>query len=202
MLNSSSIVQNYNKVQYQEFKLACGLQNIPKKVKRITAGCILIYNGIDGLEIALVRNKWSKKWGFPKGGVDKSESLKVAAQRETYEETGLITKIDSSDNSYRINKTTYFIKLLEQKLKMNPRDKNEIMDTRWFNIKELPNNPESSTRDIRIFRELQKGSLKTQLEKIEKQNFSKFKINSSIINNKEKDDRYIAKWNNLVIIES
>ena len=43
MLNSSSIVQNYNKVQDQEFKLACGLQNIPKKVKRITAGCILIY---------------------------------------------------------------------------------------------------------------------------------------------------------------
>ena len=187
---------------HNEFKLEHGLKNIPKKVKRITSGCILIYNGIDGLEIALVRNKWSKKWGFPKGGVEKNESLKFAAQRETLEETGLFIKISNADNSYRINKTTYFIKLLQQKLKMNPKDKNEIVDTRWFNIKELPSNPESSTRDIRIFKELQKGSLKTQLENIEKQNLSTFKIKTSHNNKKEENDSCITEWNNMVIIKS
>ena len=66
---------------------------------------------------------------------------------------------------------------------MNPRDKNEIIDTRWFNVKELPNSPETSTRDIRIFKELQKGSLKIYLEKIEKQNLSRFKSKDTIINN-------------------
>ena len=55
------------------------------------------------------------------------------------EETGLIINLNKNDNSYRINKTTYFVKILDNPLKMNPRDKNEIMDTRWFNIKDLPN---------------------------------------------------------------
>jgi 8-oxo-dGTP pyrophosphatase MutT (NUDIX family) len=199
MYDSSLNVHHVNK---SNFSLENGLQNLPKKTKRITSGTILLYHAIDGLEVALIRNKWSKKWGFPKGGVEKNESLKSAAQRETFEETGLFIKISNSDNSYRINKTTYFIKLLENKLKMNPKDKNEILDSRWFNIKELPNNPEISTRDIRIFRELQKGSLKTQLENIEKQNLSTFKIKTSYTDNKEKDDRYIKKWNNMVIIES
>ena len=77
------------------FKVEVGLKNLPKKVKRITAGCILIYSGKDGLEVALIRNKWSKKWGFPKGGVEKNESLKVSAERETMEETGCKIKPSS-----------------------------------------------------------------------------------------------------------
>lgn len=176
-MNFSSELIRKNKLD-----IGKGFHNLPLKTKRITAGIILVYPSNNGLEFALVRNKWSKKWGFPKGGVEKEESLKIAAERETYEETGLIIKINN-ENSYRINKTTYFIKILEQKLKMNPRDKNEIIDTRWFNVKELPNSPETSTRDIRIFKELQKGSLKIYLEKIEKQNLSRFKSKDTIINN-------------------
>lgn len=183
------------------FKVEIGLKNVPKKVKRITAGCILIYNGKDGLEVALIRNKWSKKWGFPKGGVEKNESLKLAAERETMEETGLIINLNKNDNSYRINKTTYFVKILDNPLKMNPRDKNEIMDTRWFNIKDLPNTPELSTRDIRIFKELQKGSLKNQLEKIEKDKSSKLKIKHLSID-KKNNGEFSEKWRNMVIIQS
>ena len=183
------------------FKVEIGLQNLPKKIKRITAGCILIFSGENGLEIALIRNKWSKKWGFPKGGIEKDESLKVAAERETFEETGLNIRLNKNDNSYRINKTTYFVKILENKLKMNPRDKNEIMDTRWFNIKDIPNTPELSTRDIRIFKELQKGSLKNQLEKIEKDKNSKLKINHLSIDNKD-NGKFSEKWRNMVVIKS
>ena len=181
------------------FKVEEGLCNLPNKVKRITAGCILINCDNDGLNVALVRNKWSRKWGFPKGGVEKNESLKVAAERETLEETGIYVKLENNINSYRINKTTYFIKILDSKLKMNPRDFNEIIDTRWFNIKNLPNTPDTSTRDIRIFKELQKGSLKCYLENLEKHFLSKYKSLSYKINNKD-NDSFKHKWKNMVKI--
>ena len=191
-MNNSSVL-----LRKSVFNLESGLKNLPNKTKRITAGIILIYINDNGLEVGLVRNKWSKKWGFPKGGVERNESLKIAAERETLEETGLFIKINN-ETSYRINKTTYFIKLMDQKLKMNPKDKNEILDTKWCNIKDLPNNPENSTRDIRIFKELQKGSLKSYLEKIEKEKLFLFKSKNFIDNNKEYGDR----WKNLYTVNS
>ena len=159
---------------------------VPKKIKRITAGCIIINPTLDGLYVAMIRNKWSRKWGFPKGGVESNESLKMAAEREFIEETGLDISIPIDSQPYRINKTTYFIKVVEKKQKMHPRDLNEIMDSSWMNINKLPNIHDLFTRDVRIFKELRKGALKTFLENIEKHNFSEFKIKTDC-NNKRKD---------------
>lgn len=60
------------------------------------AGCIVVkkFNGVPHILMVRAASKWnSRKLGFPKGKVKKSESLKAAATRETREETGIKVSI-------------------------------------------------------------------------------------------------------------
>ncbi|HUH53840.1 MAG TPA: NUDIX domain-containing protein [Microbacteriaceae bacterium] len=47
----------------------------------------------DEIKVLLIRRVKHQDWSFPKGKVDKGESLPVAAVRETYEETGLAIEL-------------------------------------------------------------------------------------------------------------
>lgn len=51
----------------------------------------------DGGTIALVHNKHTGTWGFPKGGVEGDETDEAAARREITEETG-ITELEFIDD--------------------------------------------------------------------------------------------------------
>lgn len=46
-----------------------------------------------GIKVLLIRRVKHKDWSFPKGKVDRGESLPVAARRETFEETGLLVSL-------------------------------------------------------------------------------------------------------------
>lgn len=75
-----------------------------KKIEtRITSGIVFIYNN----KILLLHpsnEKWDKTFSYPKGHIDKNESIRNAAIRETYEEVGI--KIPSyylnDNNLYRM----------------------------------------------------------------------------------------------------
>ncbi len=57
----------------------------------VSAGVIVFHRSERGCRFLLVLSRLTKRplWEFPKGGVDKGESLKQAAMRELQEETGL-----------------------------------------------------------------------------------------------------------------
>ncbi len=66
----------------------------------ICAGCLVMRQGAAGPEVLLVHPKRATfrrpLFGIPKGLVESGESFEEAAQRETYEETGLQVHIQGS----------------------------------------------------------------------------------------------------------
>jgi predicted NUDIX family NTP pyrophosphohydrolase len=71
----------------------------------ISAGCVVTRNGPDGTEVLLVHPRRATfhqpLFGIPKGLVENDEAIEVAAQRETFEETGLRVRIRGSLGSVR-----------------------------------------------------------------------------------------------------
>lgn len=55
--------------------------------------------------VLLTKDKWSKKWGIPGGGIDKKETPQQALKREFLEETGLII---SDKMEHLLSDITYF----------------------------------------------------------------------------------------------
>lgn len=64
--------------------------------------------------IVIVQNKYilnennRELWGLPKGHIKNNETFAQCAQREIYEETGLILDVQDASPKLRINKTYYF----------------------------------------------------------------------------------------------
>jgi len=74
----------------------------PKPIKKWTsAGCVVLDSMDDHEHCYIIKpsNNYGP-WAFPKGRVDKGESLKQAAIREVWEETGLRVKILSGKGAY------------------------------------------------------------------------------------------------------
>lgn len=113
--------------------------------KDFSYGIIPVFRGDDGLLSVLIvsqkNNNGEKRWGFPKGHPESSDTnIKETALREFKEETGL-TPIISSNKEYIDNyllerngehkdKTvTYFVGVVDT-TEVN-LDKNELADYRW-----------------------------------------------------------------------
>lgn len=64
-----------------------------KAAPAVSAGCLVTRDGPDGLEVLLVHARGATfqrpLFGIPKGLVEPGEEVQAAAQRETFEETGL-----------------------------------------------------------------------------------------------------------------
>lgn len=112
-----------------------------KKQKRVVCGGILICQIKDKHYILCVRQRRSKKWGPPKGGVEGWESDKECAEREIFEETGVNIKIGFYHEKISIMNSSYFIvPVFSKKIINNPLlsyDKNEIDCVSWLNIDKL-----------------------------------------------------------------
>ena len=117
---------------------------IPRPAARVLIvnpdGRTLVFRGIDPTDEA--RGSW---WFTPGGGVETGETLKQAAAREVFEETGLrvdtfgpviLTRhstFDVGDESYETHETTFLLRLEERLVIPSDRYPDRaILEHRWM----------------------------------------------------------------------
>lgn len=81
----------------------------PKRDNR-KAGGVLIYNG----RVLIVQSR-GNKWGFPKGGFERSENALQCAEREVLEETSFNIRFSDNDLKIKYKDTTFYVKYLQNK---------------------------------------------------------------------------------------
>jgi 8-oxo-dGTP pyrophosphatase MutT (NUDIX family) len=88
------------------------------------------------LQVCLIRRKGSKKWGIPKGFVDRGDTPKDAALKEALEEAGLRGRlVGDAVGSYEYRKwgtkldvTVYLMEVQEEE---DEWDEEDIRDRQW-----------------------------------------------------------------------
>lgn len=106
-----------------------------KKHKQMKAGAIIL--DIEKESILLIKGNYANKWNVPKGTSDDNESIRNTAMREIKEETGVHIDISKYDIPVKIYKVFLYIKTISKQTIINPLDKQEIQDAKWFSITEL-----------------------------------------------------------------
>ena len=108
------------------------------KRKAKTYGGILCKKGVtvDEDEYVLVQGRYTGKWSFPKGHSNEGEEPLKCSLREVAEETGL-DDLPEPTEYLQIGYGNYFVFNLERKTELVPRDKGEIMNTRWVRLEEM-----------------------------------------------------------------
>jgi 8-oxo-dGTP pyrophosphatase MutT (NUDIX family) len=64
-----------------------------RTVQDVSAGGVVVRRGPEGCELALVGRGTPLRWGLPKGGIERGETIDAAALREAREETGLRVRL-------------------------------------------------------------------------------------------------------------
>lgn len=116
--------------------------------RRISAGGVIFRLAGDTAEVALISVATGKRWGLPKGLVEKGEGIARTAHREVREETGLDGKIlkmlgrieyffalKEDEGVKRIFKIVYFFLMEYTGGDVKDHDA-EVDDCRWFPINE------------------------------------------------------------------
>ena len=85
---------------------------------------------------ALVQGHRHQKWSFPKGHIQDNETPYTCALREIMEETG-ITFLPLPVTSLQIGFGYYYIFEVEEEYPLRPRDKDEIMATKWVTLQDM-----------------------------------------------------------------
>jgi ADP-ribose pyrophosphatase YjhB (NUDIX family) len=108
------------------------------KRKAKTYGGILCKKGVtvEDDEYVLVQGRYTGKWSFPKGHSNEGEEPLKCSLREVAEETGL-EDLPEPTEYLQIGYGNYFVFNLERKTELVPRDKGEIMNTRWVRLDEM-----------------------------------------------------------------
>jgi len=99
-------------------------------------GGILYVQKNNHIEYAIVQGRYTEKWSFPKGHSNEGETPMECTLREIAEEVG-IDILPTPIEYLRIGHGSYYIFPLEEKIELNPRDKNEIINTKWATIDEM-----------------------------------------------------------------
>jgi ADP-ribose pyrophosphatase YjhB (NUDIX family) len=115
-------------------------EGIVVKRKAKTYGGILCKKGVtvEDDEYVLVQGRYTGKWSFPKGHSNEGEEPLKCSLREVAEETGL-DDLPEPTEYLQIGYGNYFVFNLERKTELVPRDKGEIMNTRWVRLDEMRN---------------------------------------------------------------
>jgi 8-oxo-dGTP pyrophosphatase MutT (NUDIX family) len=93
------------------------------------------------LEICLIRRKGSKKWGIPKGFVDRGDTTRDAALKEALEEAGLKGRlVGDAVGTYEYRKwgtkldvTVYLMEVQEEE---DEWDEADIRDRQWASFED------------------------------------------------------------------
>jgi 8-oxo-dGTP pyrophosphatase MutT (NUDIX family) len=64
-----------------------------RTVRDVSAGGVVVRRVHEGCEVALVGRGNPVRWGLPKGGIERGETVDHAALREAQEETGLQVRV-------------------------------------------------------------------------------------------------------------
>jgi ADP-ribose pyrophosphatase YjhB (NUDIX family) len=114
---------------------------------RLIRGQTLGVQGIvirSGTEVLLVRQSYAPGWQFPGGGVERSEHLVDALERELLEETGIaihsaprLHGIFSNIREFKGDRIVVYIVENWRQI-TEPRSKLEILEQRFFSINSLP----------------------------------------------------------------
>ena len=118
---------------------------------RPNSGCTGIVIG-SGTEVLLVRQSYAPGWQFPGGGVERSEHLVDALERELLEETGIaiygaprLHGIFSNFREFKGDRIVVYV--VEHWRRMTePRSKLEILEQRFFSTNSLPSGLTDGTR--------------------------------------------------------
>lgn len=115
-----------------------------KKAEQHSAGGLVIRKKGNRAQVCLVSKKGGRVWAFPKGRVDKGESLPETAVREILEETGheavVIDQLDrieyyfflkETNTFYHKTVTFYLMKLVTEDAR--PRDQ-EADSVGWYDV--------------------------------------------------------------------
>jgi 8-oxo-dGTP pyrophosphatase MutT (NUDIX family) len=99
-------------------------------------GGILYVRKNNRTEYAIVQGRYTEKWSFPKGHSNEGETPMECTLREVAEEVG-IDELPTPNEYLRIGHGNYYLFPLEEKIMLNPRDTNEIINTKWATIEEM-----------------------------------------------------------------
>lgn len=106
---------------------------------------------IQANQVLLIRHTYLNGWFMPGGGLNRNESLEQAARREAKEETGSdlgeINLIGVFTN-YLQWKTDHTVVFLCKDFKITGKSDDEIAETSFFSLDDLPQNVYSSHRKL------------------------------------------------------
>ncbi len=115
---------------------------------KIIGGCIVFR----GQKFVLVKQRRLSedkgKWSFPGGNLNRDESIIDAAKREVKEETNLNIIIKGLVGIYKQNDLLIYIFKASATNGNLKYPKDELMDARWFTIKEFSKLKDSELRGI------------------------------------------------------
>ncbi len=116
-----------------------------------TYGAILRINTDDTQLYALVQGRYTGKWSFPKGHANEGELPIECTMREVGEETG-IDKLPNPTNYLKVGYGHYYVFNLKEPIPLIPRDKKEIIDTKWVTLEEMDNMKVNA--DVSMYRKM------------------------------------------------
>jgi 8-oxo-dGTP pyrophosphatase MutT (NUDIX family) len=93
MRNTAPIQQSWQQHTAQGVSMAAKILNVDEAKLVRAAGGLVRKNGKGPMRVALVHRPGYDDWSFPKGKLDRGETLEEAALREVEEETGLRCKV-------------------------------------------------------------------------------------------------------------
>jgi len=125
------------------------ISNTPKLPASLTGcGGILSCDGY----FALVFGKKHQKWSFPKGHLNRNESMEDCAYREIKEETGIEPhQLPPPTKSMFLTKTWFLLFDLPTQLELTSPNDHEIAECRWMNRQEILQRWDSCNSGVRRY---------------------------------------------------
>lgn len=135
-----------------------GLSVYTKLTKRPRVRVLVTNENGEVLLVKSVVSK-SKKWTFPGGGVNRSESLEAAARRELHEETGIevtlvalrhMRTVPMHELELRFDAPVFHVEVKQADLPEVQHNPREIAHIGWFDAKSLPENTAALVHQILV----------------------------------------------------